>query len=110
MKQLFSSELIPKGIFRSISQTQTIALYRIYLQYLHVLQDSKHYMTHPTAQVHRNSQVTDIPLTERHRLKDDHLSTSLRFFNLPLGIGLNDRGSPFKVVIRATVYLSQMTP
>ena len=42
-----------------------------------------------------NSQVTDIPLTERQRLKDDHLSTSLRFFNLPLGIGPNDRGPPF---------------
>ena len=64
-------------------------------QYLHVLQDSKRYMTHPTAQVHSNSQITDIPLTERQRLKDDHLSTSLRFFNLPLGIGQNDRGPPF---------------
>ena len=56
-------------------------------QYLHVLQDSKRYMTHPTVQVQSNSQVTDIPLTGRQRLKDDPLSTSLRFFNLPLGIG-----------------------
>ena len=45
----------------------------------------------PTVQVQSNSQVTDIPLTERQSLKDDHLSTSLRFFNLPLGIGPNDR-------------------
>ena len=43
-------------------------------------------MTHSTVQVQFNSQVTDIPLTERQRLKDDHLSMSLRFFNLPLGI------------------------
>ena len=39
--------------------------------------------------------VTDIPLTERQRLKDVLLSTSLRIFNLPLGIGPNDRGQPF---------------
>ena len=54
-----------------------------------------YYMTHPTVQVQINSQETGIPLTERQRLKDDHLSTSLRFFSLPLGIGLNDRGPPF---------------
>ena len=62
-------------------------------------------MTHPTVQVQSNSQITDIPLTKRQRLKDDHLSTSLRFFSLPLGIGPNDRGPPFQVVIRATMYL-----
>ena len=70
-------------------------LYLFLVQYLHVLQDSKHYMTHPTVQVQPNSQVTDISLTERQRLKDDHLSTSLRFFNLPLEIGLSDRGELF---------------
>ena len=70
-------------------------LYLYSAQYLHVLQDSKRYITHSTVQVQFNSQVTDIPLTERQRLKDDHLSTSLRFFNLPLGIGPNDRGPPF---------------
>ena len=64
-------------------------------QYLHVLQDSKHYVTHPTTQVQPTSQVTDIPLSERQRLKDDHLSTSMRFFSQPLGIGPNDRGLPF---------------
>ena len=64
-------------------------------QYLHILQDSKRYMTHPTAQVQSNSQITDIPLSERQSLKHDHLSTSLRFFNLPLGIGPNDRRPPF---------------
>ena len=63
-------------------------------------------MTHPTVQVQSNSQITDIPLTERQRLKDDHLSTSLRFFSLPLGIGPNDRGPQFLVVIRGTMYLS----
>ena len=62
-------------------------------------------MTHPIAQVQSKSEVTDFPLTERQRLKDDHLSTSLRFFNLPLGIGPNDRGLPFSVAIRATMYL-----
>ena len=70
-------------------------LYLYSAQYLHVLQDSEHYITHPTAQIQTNSPITDIPLTERQRLKDDHLSTSLRFFNLPLGIGPNDRGPPF---------------
>ena len=44
-------------------------------QYLHILQDSKPYMTHSSAQLQlqSNSQVTDILLTERQRLKDDHL-------------------------------------
>ena len=53
-------------------------------------------LTRPTAQGQPNSSVTDITLTDRQRLKDDHLSTSSRFFNLPLGIGWSDRGLPFK--------------
>ena len=61
------------------------------MQYIHVLQDSKRYITHLTTQVQPNPQVTDIPLTEKQRLKDDQLSTSLRRFNLPLGIGPNVR-------------------
>ena len=61
-------------------------LYLYSAQYLHLLQDSEGYMTHPTVQVQSDSQFTDIPLTEKQRLKDDHLSTSLRFFNLLLGI------------------------
>ena len=64
-------------------------------QYLNVLQDSKQHLVHPTVQVQSNSQITDITLTETQRLKGDHLSMSLRFFNLPLGIGPNDRGAPF---------------
>ena len=62
-------------------------------------------MTHPTVQVQSNSQITDIPLTERQMFMDEHLSTSLRFFNLPLGKGSNNRGPPFLVVIRAIMYL-----
>ena len=54
-------------------------------QYLHVLQDSKHYLTELTAQVQPNSQVTDRPLFEIQRFKDDHLSMSLEFLYLPLG-------------------------
>ena len=46
-------------------------LYLYSAQYLHVLQDSKRYMTHKNVQVQSNSQITDIPLTERQRLKDD---------------------------------------
>ena len=38
----------------------------------------------------RRSSVIDIPQTERQSLRDDHLSISLVFFNLPLGIGFND--------------------
>ena len=50
--------------------------------------------------------MTDIPLTERYRLRDDDFSTSLKFFTLPLGIGLNDRReTPFSVVIQITIYL-----
>ena len=67
-------------------------LYLYSVQYLHVLQDSKHYMTHLTVQEQSNSEITNIPLTEAQRLKDDNSSTFLRFFNLPLGIGPNDRG------------------
>ena len=44
-------------------------------------------MTNVIVQVQSNSQITDIPLTERDRLKGDHLSMSLRFFNLQLGMG-----------------------
>ena len=69
--------------------------YLYFAQYLHVQQNSKCYMTHPTVQVQSNSQITDIPLTESQRLKDDHLSMSLRFFNLQLRIGPNDRALPF---------------
>ena len=51
----------------------------IYTQhnYLHVLQDSKCYLTHSIVQVQSNSHITDIPLTQRQRLKYDHLSSSL---------------------------------
>ena len=62
-------------------------LYLFSAQYLLVLQDSKYYITHPTVQSN-----SDNPLSERQRLKNDHLSTSVRFFNLPLGIGPSDRG------------------
>ena len=47
-------------------------LYLYSVQNLHLLQDSQHYMIHLTAQVQPNSKVTDIPLTERQRLKDDY--------------------------------------
>ena len=76
-----------------------IVLYLYSVQYLHVLQVSKCNMTHPTVPLQSKSQITYIPLTERQRLKDDHLSKSLRIFSLPLGIGPNE------VVIRATMYL-----
>ena len=36
---------------------------------------------------------------------DEHLLMTLRFFSLPLGIGPNDKGPPFKVVIQATMCL-----
>ena len=62
-------------------------------------------MSFPIAQVQFNSEITDIAITERQRLKDDHLSKSLRFFNLPLGTGPNDRGPPFYVAIQATMYV-----
>ena len=52
-------------------------------------------LAHLTVRVQPISQVTDISLTERQRLKDDHFSMSLRFFSLPLGIGPNDRGPQF---------------
>ena len=52
-------------------------------------------MTHPTVQEQFNSQIIDIPLTERQKIKDDHLKMSLRFFNLSLRIGPNDIGPPF---------------
>ena len=43
--------------------------------------------------------LTNIPLTERQSLQDDHLSMSLRFFSLSLGIGSNNRGTPLKVLM-----------
>ena len=50
-------------------QVYVIIMHLYSEQYLHALQDSKRYMTHPTVQ--SNSQITDIPLTERHSLMDD---------------------------------------
>ena len=64
--------------------------------------------TFDPTQLHKcspSSQVTDIHLTERESLMDDHLSMSLRFFILPHWIGPNDRGPPFDVTIQATMYL-----
>ena len=52
-----------------------------------------------------SSLVTDIILTERQRIRDDHSSMSLRFFRMPLGIGSKDRGQQFEVVIQAIKYL-----
>ena len=82
------------------SSSKQVALNVLYLyiysvQYLHVLQDSKHYVTYLTLQGQYNSQITDIPLSERQRLKDHHISTSFGFFNLPQDIGSNDRGLAF---------------
>ena len=72
-----------------------IVLYLYPVQYLHLLQDSKRKMPHLTTQVEPNSQVSDILITEIQRLKNDHLSMSLRFFSLPMGQGPNDRGLSF---------------
>ena len=70
----------------------------LFVLYLYSAKVSIYYrtqITHLTSQVQPNSQVADIPLSDRQGLKDDHLSTSLRFFILLLGIGPNDRGPPF---------------
>ena len=71
-------------LYKSIVLYGIVNLYSV--QYLHVLQDLKRYIkykdiTHLTVEVHY-WQITDILLTEGQRLKDDHLSTSLRFFKV----------------------------
>ena len=53
----------------------------------------------------KSSQVTDIPKTERQRLKDDNSSTSLMFFRLPLDIGPDDRVPAFYIIVQATMCL-----
>ena len=58
---------------KSINQYIFILLYLYSAQYRPVLQDSKRYLTHPAVQVQPDSQDTDIALTERQSLKDDHL-------------------------------------
>ena len=78
------------------------------MQYLYVVQDSKCYMTHSTAQVQSNSQVTDISLTETKRLKDGHLLMSLRFFSLPMGIGPISKISQNKVKHKQNPSSSQL--
>ena len=40
-------------------------MYLYSAQYLHILQDSKRYLTNPLYRYSPNSQVTDIPLTGR---------------------------------------------
>ena len=37
-----------------------VIVYLYSAQYLHIPQESKRYLTHPTAQVQLNSQITDI--------------------------------------------------
>ena len=71
---------------------------------LSTVSDSKHYSTHPYCTGTGQALKTDILLTEIQRPRQDHLSTFLMFFSLPLGIRPNDRGPPFEVVIRATMY------
>ena len=79
------------------STTELYCIVYLYsAQYLHILQDSKRYLTHLTAQV--QSQIASNWHSPNWKIEvhHDHLSTSLRFFSLPLGIGPNDRGPPFK--------------
>ena len=57
--------------------TENVIVYLHRLQYLHVLQESKRYVTHPTAQVQPKFQVTDISPIERQVLGDDYLSHAL---------------------------------
>ena len=45
-------------------------LYLYLVQYFHVLQDSKRYMTHPTVLVQSDSQITDTPLMASYTSKD----------------------------------------
>ena len=74
--------------YRTQSAIWPIRLYK-YSPKLKVLYDPFDYTS--TVQLSN----TDIPLTEKKKLKDEHLSTFLRFFNLPLEKGPNDRGLPF---------------
>ena len=74
--------LIPWG------SNQHNCMYLYSSPYLHVLQDSK--ALYNPSDCTSTGQDTDISLTQRQRLKDDHLSMSLRFFGLSLGIGAND--------------------
>ena len=41
----------------------------------------------------------------KQRLSDDHLSKSKRFFSLSLGIGSNDSGPSYHMVMQTTMYL-----
>ena len=60
----------------------------IFLHYL----NSRHSLTHPTCTEYRLiSLVTSILQTECLSLRDDHLSTFLGCFSLPLGRRHNDR-------------------
>ena len=82
------------------------------MQYFQILQDSKCHLTHPTAQVQPSTQVPDITLTERQRLKDDNLSMTLRFCSLSLRTGPNDiglaflSGHPVAVTVALKVHVS----
>ena len=101
-------------------------------QYLHVLQDSQHYLTHLAVPVQHNSQVTDIPLTERWRLKGHHVSISLFFklhwhwipikedshirclseplwINLYLGLKIQPRGVCYLIRHSDTIFLTLTT-
>ena len=51
------------------------------------LQGPKCYLTHFDCSSTRQALDTDIPLTERQRAMVKHVSTSLMFFSLPLGVG-----------------------
>ena len=65
----------------------------------------KLYLTHPDCTSTAQSIATNIPQTERQRLRGDwFFKIPEVFFNLPLEIGPNDQGFPYKAAVRATIY------
>ena len=78
-------------------------LFLVYLyseQYLNYSGHEESKVPFHSSQLHKyssSSVITDIPLTERQSLRENHLSTSMRFLSLPLRIVPNDTGLPFFV-------------
>ena len=79
-------------IFSCFLGISSLFIEYLYLTHYHlVLQDSKHYLNHPNCNKYSpSSPVTNIPLIERQRLGKNHLSISLGFFSLKLGMGLKN--------------------
>ena len=75
-----------------LGEQVSLLLRGVYIYCVCILSSISPYTAELKALSNPSCQVAAIPLSEKQRLKDDHLSSCLRFFSLTLRIGPSDRG------------------